>query len=123
MTTAVYIYIVYTVLSIMMTAWVAHTLYKNGRVFLLEAFKGKEEMADSVNRLLVVGFYLVNLGFILLYLRYGTKPTDIENGVEYAATKLGVVLLSSARCTFLTCTTSTGCGKKVTITKAKYHHC
>jgi hypothetical protein len=60
---------------------------------LLEAFKGKEEMADSVNRLLVVGFYLVNLGFILLYLRYGTKPTDIENGVEYAATKLGVVLL------------------------------
>lgn len=93
MTTAVYIYIVYTVLSIMMTAWVAHTLYKNGRVFLLEAFKGKEEMADSVNRLLVVGFYLVNLGFILLYLRYGTKPTDIENGVEYAATKLGVVLL------------------------------
>ena len=93
MTTAVYIYIVYTVISIMMTAWVAHTLYKNGRVFLLEAFKGKEEMADSVNRLLVVGFYLVNLGFILLYLRYGTKPTDIENGVEYAATKLGVVLL------------------------------
>lgn len=93
MTTAVYIYIVYTVLSIMMTAWVAHTLYKNGRVFLLEAFKGKEEMTDSVNRLLVVGFYLVNLGFILLYLRYGTKPTDIENGVEYAATKLGVVLL------------------------------
>ena len=93
MTTAVYIYIVYTVLSIMMTAWVAQTLYKNGRVFLLEAFKGKEEMADSVNHLLVVGFYLVNLGFILLYLRHGTKPTDIENGVEYAATKLGVVLL------------------------------
>ncbi len=93
MTTAVYIYIVYTVLSILMIAWVAHTLYKNGRVFLLEAFKGKEEMADSVNHLLVVGFYLVNLGFILLYLRYGTKPTDIENGVEYGATKLGVVLL------------------------------
>ncbi len=48
-------------------------------------------MADSVNHLLVVGFYLVNLGFILLYLRHGTKPTDIENGVEYAATKLGAM--------------------------------
>ena len=76
-----------------MTAWVAYTLYKNGRVFLMEAFKGKEEMADSVNHLLVISFYLGNLGFILLYLRYGTKPTDIENGVEYAATRIGVVLL------------------------------
>lgn len=93
MTTAVYIYAVYTILSIAMTDWVASTLYKNGRVFLLEAFKGKDEMADSVNHLLVVGFYLVNIGFILLFLRFGTKPTDIENGVEYAATKLGVVLL------------------------------
>ena len=97
MTTAVYIYIVYTVLSIAMTVWVASTLYKNGRVFLLEAFKGKDEMADSVNHLLVVGFYLVNFGFILLFLRLGTKPTDIENGVEYAATKLGVVLLVLVR--------------------------
>ena len=93
MTTAVYIYIVYTVLSIMMTAWVAHTLYKNGRVFLLEAFKGKEEMADSVNHLLVVGFYLINFGFILLYLRFGTKPDALVEGIEYIATKLGVVLL------------------------------
>ena len=67
MTTAVYIYIVYTVLSIAMTVWVASTLYKNGRVFLLEAFKGKDEMADSVNHLLVVGFCLVNIGFILLF--------------------------------------------------------
>ena len=93
MTTPVYIYIAYTIISIAMTIWVARTLHRNGRIFLVEAFGGKEEMADSVNRLLVVGFYLVNLGFILLYLRYGTKPTDIENGVEYAATKLGVVLL------------------------------
>ncbi len=93
MTTAVYIYTVYTVISIAMTVWVAHTLYKNGRVFLLEAFRDKEEMADSVNHLLIVGFYLINIGFILLFLRFGTKPKDIENGVEYAATKLGVVLL------------------------------
>ena len=39
MTTPVYIYIAYAIISIAMTAWVARTLYKNGRVFLLEAFK------------------------------------------------------------------------------------
>ena len=92
MTTAVYIYIAYTIISIAMTVWVARTLHKNGRIFLLDAFKDKEEMADSVNHLLVVGFYLINIGFILLYLKYGTKPETLVEGIEYIATKLGVVL-------------------------------
>ena len=93
MTTAVYIYFAYTITSIGMTIWVARTLHKNGRVFLVDAFRGKEEMADSVNHLLVVGFYLINIGFILLFLRFGTPPETLVNGIEYIATKLGVVLL------------------------------
>ena len=93
MTTPVYIYIAYTIISIAMTTWVARTLHRNGRIFLVEAFGGKEEMADSVNHLLVVGFYLINFGFILLYLRFGTKPDALVEGIEYIATKLGVVLL------------------------------
>ena len=93
MTTPVYIYIAYTIISIAMTTWVARTLHKNGRIFLMDAFNGKEEMADSVNHLLVVGFYLINFGFILLYLRFGTKPDALVEGIEYIATKLGVVLL------------------------------
>ena len=93
MTTAVYIYIAYTIASIAMTVWVARTLHKNGRIFLLDAFKDKEEMADSVNHLLVVGFYLINVGFILLFLRFGIKPETLVEGIEYIATKLGVVLL------------------------------
>ena len=93
MTTAVYIYIAYTIISISMTVWVARTLHKNGRIFLLDAFKGKEDMADSVNHLLVVGFYLINIGFILLFLRLMEKPKTLVEGIEYIATKLGVVLL------------------------------
>jgi len=93
MTTAVYIYIAYTIISIAMTIWVARTLHKNGRVFLLDAFHGKEEMADSVNHLLVVGFYLINIGFILLFLRLGAKPETLVEGIEYIATKIGVVML------------------------------
>ena len=93
MTTPVYIYIAYTIISIAMTAWVARTLYKNGRIFLVDAFGGNEKMADSVNHLLAVGFCLINIGFILLYLRFGTKPQTLVEGIEYIGTKLGVVLL------------------------------
>lgn len=87
------IYILYLILTIVVTIWVAHTLHRNGRIFLIDAFHGNEAMADAVNRLLVVGFYLINIGFVALFLKYGEKPVDLIGGFEYIATKVGVVLL------------------------------
>ncbi len=86
-------YLIYTAASVAMTVWVARTLHGNGHVFLVEAFRGNETMAASVNRLLVVGFYLINLGFIAVALRYGAKPTNWEEAIEFLSTKLGLVLL------------------------------
>lgn len=86
-------YLIYLPVSVAMTVWVARTLHKNGRVFLVQAFRGREDMADSVNHLLVVGFYLINLGFIAAALRYGAKPRDVQEVIEFLSTKLGIVLL------------------------------
>jgi hypothetical protein len=86
-------YLIYLPVSVAMTIWVARTLHKNGRVFLVQAFRGKEDMADSVNHLLVVGFYLINVGFIAAALRYGEKPRDVQEMIEFLSTKLGIVLL------------------------------
>ena len=62
-TTIITIYGLYFVISLAMTIWVARTLHANGRLFLIDAFHGDEPRADAVNRLLVVGFYLVNWTF------------------------------------------------------------
>ncbi|MES2695434.1 MAG: hypothetical protein V4773_18295 [Verrucomicrobiota bacterium] len=86
-------YLLYLPISIAMTVWVARTLHRNGRVFVVAAFRGNEAMGDAVNHLLVVGFYLINIGFIAFALRYGDKPTDLQTMVEVLSTKLGVVLL------------------------------
>lgn len=86
-------YLIYLPVSVAMTIWVARTLHRNGRVFLVQAFRGNAEMADSVNHLLVVGFYLINVGFITAALRYGTKPADWQETIEFLSTKLGIVLL------------------------------
>jgi len=86
-------YLIYLPVALAMTVWVARTLHQNGRFFLIQAFRGKEDMADSVNHLLVVGFYLINLGFIATALRYGEKPHDPQELIEFLSTKLGVVLL------------------------------
>ena len=86
-------YLIYLPVSLAMTIWVARTLHQNGRVFLIQAFHGREDMADSVNHLLVVGFYLINVGFITAALRLGEKPRDLQELIEFLSWKLGVVLL------------------------------
>ena len=66
---------------------------KNGRVFLVDTFLENETLADSVNHLLVVGFYLINAGYVALALKYGDKPTDLATAIEALSTKVGFVLL------------------------------
>lgn len=86
-------YTIYLMISIVMTIWVARTLHRNGRIFLVRSFGGDDSLADSVNHLLVVGFYLVNAGFIALYLRLEIRPESVEGIFEAISRKVGVVLL------------------------------
>ncbi|MCF1595142.1 hypothetical protein [Streptomyces muensis] len=86
-------YVIYLVVSIALTVWVARTLSRNGRIFLADVLRGNEKLADAVNHLLVVGFYLVNLGFVALYLGDDDTVLDTRGIFETLSTKLGVVLL------------------------------
>ena len=46
-----------------------------------------------MNHLLLVGFYLINIGFVCLALRYGDKPTNAVTAVEFLSTKIGLVIV------------------------------
>ena len=86
-------YVAYLLISVGLTVWVARTLTKNGRIFLADVLKGNEKLADAVNHLLVVGFYLVNLGFVALYLKNADAVTETRGLFEALSVKIGVVLL------------------------------
>ncbi|WP_371677034.1 hypothetical protein [Streptomyces sp. NBC_01276] len=86
-------YAIYLVVSIGLTIWVARTLSRNGRVFIGDVLQGNEKLADAVNHLLVVGFYLVNIGFVTLYLRSGETVLEARGLFEALSVKIGVVLL------------------------------
>jgi len=86
-------YLLYLGISITLTVWVAHTLHKNGRIFLVDVFHGNEPLADSVNHLLVVGFYLINMGFVSLALKLGYDIATPREGIEALSVKVGTVLL------------------------------
>lgn len=86
-------YLVYLAISVGLTVWVARTLHRNGRVFLVDSFLGNEPLADSVNHLLVVGFYLINIGYVTLALKYGAPAANAQEALETLSTKVGLVLL------------------------------
>ncbi len=89
----VYCYVAYLTVSLAVTIWVAQTLRRNGRSFLVDAFRGNSELADSVNHLLVVGFYLINIGYVTLALRSTEQVETARAAIELVSDKVGVVLI------------------------------
>jgi hypothetical protein len=87
-------YCIYASASVGLTVFLARTLFKNGEVFLEEVFPDNTRMASAVNRLLVVGFYLLNLGYAFLTLEArGTAPGALS-AIEMLAAKLGKLLIT-----------------------------
>ena len=85
-------HLIYVVLSVAFTVFVGQSLYFNGRPFLIECW-GTARIADAVNRLLLVGFYLMNSAFVLIILRFGETGSTIERSLELIAGRVGFVAL------------------------------
>lgn len=86
-------YSIYLLISVTLTIWVARTLHKRGAIFLVDSFHGNAELAASVNHLLVVGFYLINIGFVSLALKTGAVITTSRAAIEMLSDKMGMVML------------------------------
>ena len=84
-------YLVYLPVTLGLTLYVARTLFSNGRVFMMDIFKGRADIADATNKLFEVGFYLLNMGFALKILKVGSRYALDTNQelVEVLASKLG----------------------------------
>jgi len=86
-------YSFYLVITIALTMWVARTLFKNGKVFLVDIFHGNKELADSVNNLLLVGFYLVNIGYAVYTLQVTGSIVNTQEVIEKLSVKIGLIIL------------------------------
>lgn len=86
-------YVTYILISILVTIFVSRTLSKNGEIYLIDGFNGNTELAKSVNHMLVVGFYLLNVGFVLLRLKSGKPIVSVEDMIIYLSSSIGFVLV------------------------------
>jgi hypothetical protein len=86
-------YSFYLIITIALTVWVARTLFKNGKVFLIDIFHGNKELADSVNNLLLVGFYLINIGYAVYTLQVTGSIVNTQEVIEKLSLKIGLIIL------------------------------
>ena len=88
---AIVVYLVYIAVALALTTWLAKTLFRNGVVFLHDVFVDKPDLADAVNHLLVVGFYMLNTGYALYILRASAGLTMFE-AVQFLVNRLALLL-------------------------------
>jgi hypothetical protein len=91
--TVINFYLVYAVTAVVLVIFLARTLQRNGRVFLEDAFD-EPELAGAVNQLLVVGFYLLNLGYALLVYRIQPSYESLTLAFNELVVRIGLLLLS-----------------------------
>jgi hypothetical protein len=85
-------YVIYIALSVALTLWVARKLSQNGQVYLADVFRN-ERVGAALNQLLVVGFYLVNFGFVALWLSTDAQVSTVRDVLQVLSVKMGTVLL------------------------------
>ncbi len=93
MNNIILLYGLYVAITIVVTVWVARTLFKNGKIFLVDIFHGNKELADAVNNLLVVGFYLINIGYAVYTLRVADRVDFARDVIEILSLKIGAIIL------------------------------
>lgn len=86
-------YLLYLAITVPLVVLVARTLHRHGSHFLRDVFHGNEQLATAVNHLLVVGFYLLNLGYVALYLPTNDRVEGAEAMIELISAKVGVVAI------------------------------
>ena len=93
MNSVIITYSLYLIITISITIWVARTLFKNGKIFLIDIFHGNKDLADSVNNLLVVGFYLINIGYAVFTLKLTNSINNTQEIIENLSFKIGLIIL------------------------------
>lgn len=86
-------YAIYLILTLILTIWVARTLFRNGKIFLIDIFHGNQELANAVNNLLLVGFYLVNIGYAVYTLSITDNILNVRQLIEELSIKVGAIIL------------------------------
>ena len=81
-------YFIYLPVALVLTWYVAKTLFRNSIVYMKDIFPGCNDVADATNSLFRIGFYLLNIGFALYILKID-NINNTQNAIEALSYKIG----------------------------------
>ena len=93
MTTLLITYLFYLLITVALTIWVARTLFRNGKIFLMDIFHGNADLTNSVSNLLITGFYLINIGYAVYTLKVFQTVNSPTLAIEILSYKIGTIIL------------------------------
>lgn len=121
MTDTVISYLAYVVLCVGVTIWVGRTLRHHGSVYLTDGHEENRSLHEALSHLLVVGFYLINLGVICFVLKVDRAVADMQASIEMLSTKVGTVLLILGGVHFVVLVALAGARKQAAIEHRANH--
>jgi hypothetical protein len=85
-------YIVYLIMTIFMIVFVGRLFYRNGHVFILSLMKDDSATTDHLNNILLVAYYLFNIGYAFMKLRFWQKVGNLEMLISSIANNMSVLI-------------------------------
>ncbi|MFM2230037.1 MAG: hypothetical protein RL607_1295 [Bacteroidota bacterium] len=85
-------YLVYLLLTAWIILWVGHQLYRNGIVFVNHLYPHHESLCLQTNKILLTGYYLVNLGYATLTLSQWETIVNSTQLIETIAYRTAIIL-------------------------------
>lgn len=89
----VLVYAIYLALMVFIIGYVGRLFYNNGRIFILSLFHGNEDQTDYMNRILLVAYYLFNIGYAFVRLRFWERLNSFGMLVSSLAETVGLLIL------------------------------
>ncbi|MBX0333671.1 hypothetical protein K3G39_10520 [Pontibacter sp. HSC-14F20] len=87
-------YSIYLPIGVFVTYWVGKNLYKNGRLYLQQIFQQNEQLIDPLNKVLLTGYYLLNVGYVFVLMVQQLPIYTYEQLIEVLSSRVGIILVS-----------------------------
>jgi len=86
-------YTIYLPLIFFITIKVGWMFYKNGELFLMNLFENNLALIKNVNNILLMGYYLVNLGYSVLTISHWEKINNSIQLINVLSYTLGRIII------------------------------
>lgn len=87
-------YLIYLSLTSVIIIKVGKLCYDNGNIFVSQLIPNHEELCHQINKMLLMGYYLLNLGYCAMTIISWEKIQYINQLIEIIATKSAIIILT-----------------------------